>query len=153
MGTLYTPPHPTPKLPDHGPAINPPPASSTSLFKWEIMQMSSHHSGTPHISDVHSLKSIVCLRAHAWESAHECSNSPRDGCGLNKHWASQVSRHATLSFPRHPQAAHSSHSGPFSICLKLKCALGVCDNAAESISVALRARLRTCWREENGSEK
>lgn len=119
MGTLYTPPHPTPKLPTHGPAINPPPASSTSLFKWEIMQMSSHHSGTPHISDVHSLKSIVCLRAHAWESAHECSNSPRDGCGLNKHWASQVSRRNATLFPRHSQAARSFHSVISTFCWNL----------------------------------
>lgn len=41
---LCTPSHlPTPAL-----TINRPPASSTSLFKWEIMQMSSHHCGTPH---------------------------------------------------------------------------------------------------------
>lgn len=46
--------------------------------------MSSHHRGTPHISDVHSVKSIVCLQEHVWESAHECSNALRDGCGLNK---------------------------------------------------------------------
>lgn len=83
---LCTPSHlPTPPL-----TINPPPASSTSLFKWEIMQMSSHHRGTPHISDVHSVKSVVCLWEHVWESAHECLYSLRDGCVLNTQQTSQV---------------------------------------------------------------
>lgn len=77
-------------LPTPGLTINPPPASSTSLFKWEIMQMSSHHRGTPHISDVHSVKSIVCLWEHVWESAHECFYSLRDGCSLNTQSTSQV---------------------------------------------------------------
>lgn len=89
---VHPPPLPSSTPQPYTPAltINPPPASSTSLFKWEIMQMSSNHRGTPHISDVHSVKSIVCLWEHVWESAHECSNSPRDGCGLNKQSASQV---------------------------------------------------------------
>lgn len=92
MGTLYTLPppptlpysHPTPKLSTPALTINPLLASSTSLSKWEIMQMGSHHRGTPHISDVHSVTSIVCVWEHVWESAHECSNSPTDGCGLNR---------------------------------------------------------------------
>jgi len=71
------------KLPTPAYTINPPLASSTSLFKWEIMQMSSHHRRTPHISDVHSMKTIVCLWEHVWESAHEWFSSVRDGCGLN----------------------------------------------------------------------
>lgn len=58
--------------------------------------MGSHHRGTPHISDVHSVKSIVCVWEHVWESAHECSNSPRDGYGLNKQSTSQVSIYSGL---------------------------------------------------------
>lgn len=95
MGTLYTP----------ALTINPPPASSTSLFKWEIMQMSSHHRSTPHISDVHSVKSIVRLWEHVWPSAHECLCSVRDGCGLNTQPTSQVFQpHHNISAISHKAA-------------------------------------------------
>lgn len=87
---LCTPSHlPTPALtintppPPHHPL---PTASSTSLFKWEIMQMSTHHCSTPHISDVHWGKSVVCL----WESAHGCFYLLSNGRGLNTQSTSQV---------------------------------------------------------------
>lgn len=87
---------PAPKLSTPALTINPPLASSTSLSKWEIMQMGSHHRGTPHISDVHSVRSIVCVWEHVWASAHECSNSPRDGYGLNKQSTSQMSSESEI---------------------------------------------------------
>lgn len=87
---LCTPSHlPTPALtintppPPHHPL---PTASSTSLFKWEIMQMSTHHCSTPHISDVHWGKAVVCL----WESAHGCFYLLSNGRGLNTQSTSQV---------------------------------------------------------------
>lgn len=53
--------------------------------------MGSHRRSTPHISDVHSVRSIVRVWEHVWESAHECSNSLAGGYGLNKQSTSQVS--------------------------------------------------------------
>lgn len=76
-------PRPLPSTPHHHPL---PTASSTSLFKWEIMQMSTHHCSTPHISDVHWGKSVVCL----WESAHGCFYLLSNGRGLNTQSTSQV---------------------------------------------------------------
>lgn len=62
---------PSPLPPNSPPQLfNPPLPSSTSLSKWEIMQMGSHHRGTPHkwsaFSQIYSLCVGACMGVSTW---------------------------------------------------------------------------------------
>lgn len=93
--TLLSQPHPQTLTPQPWPStphwLPAHPSLNGRLCKWTPTTMAS-----PHISDVHSLKSIVCLWDHVLESAHECSNSARDGYGLDKQPTSQVLNRARM---------------------------------------------------------